>query len=112
MISMSKAYSIRQLRMEGDSIAEISRKLEVSRKTTSRYLTIGRPPTEVDCAVHRKHRTRPLRIASHPASPIRTANPARASHRHPFTTAQTHASSIRPRNKQLLGEQSQTAATN
>lgn len=29
MISMSKAYSIRQLRMEGDSIAEISRKLEV-----------------------------------------------------------------------------------
>ena len=24
MISMSKAYSIRQLRMEGDSIAEIS----------------------------------------------------------------------------------------
>ena len=30
MISMSKAYSIRQLRMEGDSIAEISRKLEVS----------------------------------------------------------------------------------
>ena len=33
MISMSKAYSIRQPRMEGDSIAEISRKLEVSRDT-------------------------------------------------------------------------------
>lgn len=35
MISMSKAYSIRQLRMEGDSIAEISRKLEVPRDTVS-----------------------------------------------------------------------------
>ena len=33
MISMSKAYSIRQPRMEGDSIAEISRKLEVFRDT-------------------------------------------------------------------------------
>lgn len=38
MISMSKAYSIRQLRMEGDSIAEISRKLEVSRDTVNKYL--------------------------------------------------------------------------
>ena len=38
MISMSKAYSIRQLRMEGDSIAEISRKLEVSRDTVYKYL--------------------------------------------------------------------------
>lgn len=38
MISMSKAYSIRRLRMEGDSIAEISRKLEVSRDTVYRYL--------------------------------------------------------------------------
>ena len=49
---MSKAYSIRQLRMEGDSIAEISRKLEVSRdaistspKTTSPR---GRPPSAFD----------------------------------------------------------------
>lgn len=49
---MSKAYSIRQLRMEGDSIAEISRKLEVSRgaistspKTTSPR---GRPPSALD----------------------------------------------------------------
>ena len=38
MISMSKAYSIRRLRMEGDSIAEISRKLEVSRDTVYKYL--------------------------------------------------------------------------
>ena len=38
MISMSKAYSIRQLRMEGDSIAEISRKLDVSRDTVYKYL--------------------------------------------------------------------------
>lgn len=35
---MSKAYSIRQLRMEGDSVAAISRKLEVSRGTVYRYL--------------------------------------------------------------------------
>lgn len=49
---MSKAYSILQLRMEGDSIAEISRKLEVSRdaistspKTTSPR---GRPPSALD----------------------------------------------------------------
>ena len=41
MISMSKAYSIRQLRMEGDSIAEISRKLEVSRDTVYKYLAMG-----------------------------------------------------------------------
>ena len=40
MISMSKAYSIRQLRMEGDSIAEISRKLEVSRDTVYKYLAM------------------------------------------------------------------------
>ena len=40
MISMSKAYSIRQLRMEGDSIAEISRKLEVSRDTVYKYLVM------------------------------------------------------------------------
>ena len=48
MISMSKAYSIRQLRMEGDSIAEISRKLEVSRDTVYKYLAMEdlsqRPP--------------------------------------------------------------------
>lgn len=40
MISMSKAYSIRQLKMEGDSIAEISRKLEVSRDTVYKYLAM------------------------------------------------------------------------
>lgn len=48
MISMSKAYSIRQLRMEGDSIAEISRKLEVSRDAVCKYLAMNdlsqRPP--------------------------------------------------------------------
>ena len=45
---MSKAYSIRQLRMEGDSIAEISRKLEVSRDAVCKYLAMNdlsqRPP--------------------------------------------------------------------
>lgn len=54
MISMSKAYSIRQLRMEGDSIAEISRKLEVSRDTVYKYLTMEdlsqRPPALRDKA--------------------------------------------------------------
>lgn len=40
MISMFKAYSIRQLRMEGDSIVEISRKLEVSRDPVYRYLAM------------------------------------------------------------------------
>lgn len=40
MISMSKAYSIRQLRMEGDSIAEISRKLTVSRDTVYKHLAM------------------------------------------------------------------------
>ena len=40
MISMFKAYSIRQLRMEGDSIVEISRKLEVSRDTVYKYLAM------------------------------------------------------------------------
>lgn len=40
MISMFKAYSIRQLGMEGDSIAEISRKLEVSRDTVYKYLAM------------------------------------------------------------------------
>ena len=48
MISMSKAYSIRQPRMEGDSIVEISRKLEVSRDTVYKYLAMEdlsqRPP--------------------------------------------------------------------
>lgn len=48
MISMSKAYSIRQLRMEGNSIAEISRKLEVSRDTVYKCLAMEdlsqRPP--------------------------------------------------------------------
>lgn len=34
---MSKAYSVRQLRMEGDPIAEISRKFEVSRDTVYKH---------------------------------------------------------------------------
>lgn len=46
---MSKAYSIRRLRMEGDSIAEISRKLEVSRDTVYKYLAMDdlsqKPPS-------------------------------------------------------------------
>lgn len=49
MISMSKAYSIRQLRMEGDSIVEISRKLEVSRDTACKHLAMDdlsqKPPS-------------------------------------------------------------------
>ena len=45
------------------------RKFEGSRDTTSRYLKIGRPPTEVNCAARRKQRTRPLRIASKPRIP-------------------------------------------
>ena len=35
MISMSQAYSIRQLRKRGDSVAEIARKVGVSRNTIS-----------------------------------------------------------------------------
>lgn len=38
MISMSQAYSIRQLRQQGNSISEISRKCDVSRNTVYKYL--------------------------------------------------------------------------
>lgn len=38
MISMSKVHSIRQMRMAGESIAQISRTLEVSRDTVYKYL--------------------------------------------------------------------------
>lgn len=51
------------------------RKLEVSKKTAFRHLTMGRPPTEVDCAARRKQPARPLHATSHPPSPIRAATP-------------------------------------
>lgn len=38
MISMSQAYSIRQLRKQGDSVAEIARKVGVSRNTVYNHL--------------------------------------------------------------------------
>ena len=38
MISMSQAYSIRQLRKRGDSVAEIARKVGVSRNTVYNHL--------------------------------------------------------------------------
>ena len=38
MISMSKVHSIRQMRMRGHSVSEISRTLEVSRDTVYKYL--------------------------------------------------------------------------
>ena len=38
MISMSQAYSIRQLRKQGDSVAEIARKVGVSRNTVYSHL--------------------------------------------------------------------------
>lgn len=38
MISMSQAYSIRQLRQQGNSISEISRKCDASRNTVYKYL--------------------------------------------------------------------------
>lgn len=38
MISMSQTYSIRQLRKQGDSIAEIARKVGVSRNTVYNHL--------------------------------------------------------------------------
>ena len=39
MISMSQAYSIRQLRKQGDSVAEIARKVGVSRNTVYNHLS-------------------------------------------------------------------------
>ena len=45
------------------------RKFEGNRDATSRYLKIGRPPTEVDCAARRKQPARPLPTTSHPPSP-------------------------------------------
>lgn len=45
------------------------KKFEVSRKTTSRYPTMGRPPTEVDCAARRKQPARPLHATNHPHPP-------------------------------------------
>ena len=67
MIGMSKAYSIRQPRMEGDSIARISRKLEVSRDTAYRYLAMEglsqRPPASRSQAHRvRQHRQRGQRV--------------------------------------------------
>ena len=51
------------------------RKFEGNRKTTSRYLKIGRPPTEVDCAARRKQPARPLHVISHPPSPSHAKTP-------------------------------------
>lgn len=61
--------------MENTSIAKRFRK-HVLPRMPPRYLIMGRPPAEVNCAARRKQRARPLRIASktsHP--PIRTATP-------------------------------------
>lgn len=44
-------------------------------RTPSRYIKIGRPPTEVDCAARRKQPTRPLHATSHPHPPICAATP-------------------------------------
>lgn len=87
--------------MENTSIAKRSRK-RVLPRMPPRYLTMGRPPTDVDCAARRKQRARPLRIASKPSHPppIRAANPARANRRHPQAAPKptpaksTHATSI------------------
>lgn len=49
MISMSKIYSIRQMRMQGHSITEIAKYLDISRDTVYKYLDVKdlspRPPT-------------------------------------------------------------------
>ena len=64
MISMSKAYSIRQPRMEGDSIAEISRKLEVFRDTVRlQVLRDGGSLAEAARAVRQGQRARPIPAA-------------------------------------------------
>lgn len=61
--------------MENTSIAKRSRK-HVLPRMPPRYLIMGRPPAEVNCAAHRKQRARPLRIASKTSlPPIRTATP-------------------------------------
>ena len=51
------------------------RKFEGNRDATSRYLKIGRPPTEVDCAARRKQPARPLHVISHPPSPSHAKTP-------------------------------------
>ena len=74
-IVTSTVHSICQLSIKHISITKISRKLEVSKDTTSRYLTMGRPPTEVDCAARRKQPARPLHVISHPPSPSHAKTP-------------------------------------
>lgn len=75
------------------------------RRDTSRW---GDPPTEVDCVARRKQPARPLHVISH-LHPQATPQPPTPGQPSPIpNSAQTHANSIRPRNKQLLGEQSQT----
>lgn len=64
MISMSKAYSIRQLRMMGCSIAEIARKTEVSRDTVYKYLA------KEDFSKHPPQRRRRSKILDPYRSPI------------------------------------------
>lgn len=50
------------------------RKFEENKKATFKRLTMGRPPTEIDSAAHRKQRTRPLRgINQTLASPTHSA---------------------------------------
>ena len=51
------------------------RKFEVSKDTTSRYIKIGRPPTEVACAAHRKQPARPLHVISHLRPPSYATTP-------------------------------------
>ena len=43
MVSMSKAYSIRQLRKRGDSVAEIAREVEAPRSTVRNHLVKDGP---------------------------------------------------------------------
>lgn len=38
MISMSKIYSIRQMRMQGLSVSEIAKRMDISRDTVYKYL--------------------------------------------------------------------------
>lgn len=88
------------------------KKFEVSKDDAFRYLAMGRPPTEVDCAARRKQPARPLHVISH-LHPQATPQPPTPDQPSPIpNSAQTHASSIRPRNKQPLGKQPQTATTN
>lgn len=43
MVRMSQAYSIRQLRKQGDSVAEIAREVEAPRSTVRNHLVKDGP---------------------------------------------------------------------